>query len=149
MVSEERSFTTPRGTTQSAEKVTYKISHHGIDLLQKASAFKRQVGHTGINITNVNGVTVIGDGNVVSANFTDLSRALSGIRDEIRSSDSMSDVQKLEVVADIDTLQAQLQKPKPSRAVVQALWSGIERVVTGAGFVELVSNVAPLIAPLL
>ena len=36
-----RMYKSPGGTLQSAEKVTYKITHIGIDRLQHPSAFKR------------------------------------------------------------------------------------------------------------
>src|SRR5271165_4713598 len=39
-VVDQRSFTTPRGTPQSAERRTYKISDSGIDRLESASMYK-------------------------------------------------------------------------------------------------------------
>jgi hypothetical protein len=59
------------------------------------------------------------------------------------------DAKKLNIVADIDTLQTQLQKPEPNRSVITILWSGLEKAVTAAGFVDLAGRAANLIAPLL
>src|SRR5712692_1831004 len=73
-VVETRSFTTPRGTTQQAEKRTYKISDSGIDRLEAASLYQHPPIASHINISNIRGVTVIGEGNVVNTTFTDLSR---------------------------------------------------------------------------
>ena len=148
-VVESRSFTTPRGTTQSSEKHSYKISDVGIDRLEKASAYQHPPTTTGINIYNVHGVTVIGDGNVVNTDFTDLVRLLTDMRASIQSSQTVSDDQKLDIIADIDSLQAQLQKPEPNRSVIGLLWSAIETAVVAAGFVELVDNVRAFIQPLL
>jgi len=145
----ERSFKTAGGTMQSAEQHKYKISHIGIDKLQQASLYQRTPMSGSINVTNVHGVTVIGDGNVVNTNFTDLSRVLNQLKSEVQSSTKIGDEQKLSVVADLDTLQAQLQKPEPNRSVVKTLWSGIDAAVTAAGFAELVQKGADLIAPLL
>src|SRR5690242_18277969 len=40
-VIETRTFTTPKGTTQQAEKRSYKISDVGIDHLEEASLYER------------------------------------------------------------------------------------------------------------
>jgi hypothetical protein len=148
-VIENRTFTTERGTTQQAEKRTYKISDIGIDHLEAASTYERPDTATKINITNVHGVTVVGDHNVVNTSFTDLSRVLNDMRTAVLNSPKLTDTLKLETVADIDSLQSQLQKPSPIKSVVQALWSGIEKAVTAGGLVELATRAAQLLAPLL
>lgn len=144
-----RSFKTERGTFQNAEQTKYKISHIGLDLMQKASAYQRKETTAGINITNVHGVTVVGDGNVVNTHFTDLSRVLADMRTAVQSTTTIPDAQKLAGVADIDTLQTQLQKPEPNKSVVKLLWNGIENIVTSAGFADLCVKAATLLAPLL
>lgn len=147
-VVENRSFTTPRGTTQNAEKRSYKISDLGIDRLEAASAYKDTPSGARINITNVNGVTIIGDGNVVNASFTDLSRTLDELKDAVLGLSSLSNEQKLVTVSDIDTIQAQLQKPDPDKAIVQKVWAGVEKVVTAGGLVELANKAVALLGPL-
>jgi hypothetical protein len=79
-VIEKRMFTTPKGTTQQAEKRSYKISDLGIDRLEAASIYLLAPAATHINVTNIRGVTVVGEGNVVNTTFADVSRALSAIR---------------------------------------------------------------------
>lgn len=148
-VVESRTYTTPRGTTQQSSKRTYKIFDVGIDHIETASTYQRKPILHGVNITNIQGVTLIGDGNVVNTNMTDLSRLLEEIRSCVLGSPTIDDRRKLEVGADIDSLQGQLQKPVPSSEVVQALWSTIRNSVIAAGFVELVTKAAHMIAPLL
>jgi hypothetical protein len=148
-VIENRTFTTRAGTTQQAEKRSYKISATGIDRLEAASTYQRPPLGNQVNITNIRGVTVVGNDNVVNTSFTDLASVLHEMRTAVLECGSLEEQQKLEVVADIESLQSQLQKPSPSRAVVKALWSGIEKVVTAAGFGELVAGAAAMIAPLL
>ena len=140
-VVEIRTFTTPRGTTQQAEKRTYKISDSGIDRLEAASLYKAAPAGTHINISNIHGVTVVREGNVVNATFTDLSRVLSDAKAAIVAEPQLSDSQKLEAIADIDSLQSQLQKPDPDKSVIQKLWSGVEKVA--AVGVPLSSCIAP------
>ena len=108
-VVKERTFQTRLGTTQSAEQCKYKISDVGLDKLQQASLFEKTPMTHGINITNVHGVTVGGDGNVVNTHFTDLSRVLNELKTAVQNNTTITDNHKLAAVADIDTLQAQLQ----------------------------------------
>jgi hypothetical protein len=148
-VVEQRAFTTERGTTQNSEKRSYKISDTGIDKLEAASVYQRTSNESRINITNIRGVTVVGDGNVVNTNFTDLSRTLADLKQNVLSSDTILDAVKLNTIADIDTLQAQLQKPEPDKTIVKKVWTAIEKVVTAGGFIELAQKTGALLAPLL
>ena len=147
-VREARTFTTKYGTTQNSEKITYKISSEGIDHLEGATMYKKPI-EGGINITNVQGVTVVGEGNVVNTTFADLSRTLSEIRQATLSSTEISNKTKLEVVSDLDTLQAQLQKPTPDRAIAQRAWATLERIATVGTLAELVATATHLIKPLI
>lgn len=143
-----RMYKSPGGTLQSAEKVTYKISHVGIDRLQHPSTFKRSDAHKmKINVTNVGGVTVVGDGNVVNTHFADLSRELEHIRDTFNES-SLPDAQKLDAVSDVESLLSQLQKPEPNRSVVKSLWEGIQRAAAIASLSSATAQAAELISPL-
>jgi hypothetical protein len=148
-VVEQRKFTTARGTTQSAERITYKISDTGIDRLEAASTYQRSALTPHINITNIRGVTVVGDGNVVNTTFADLSRVLSEMKQAVLSEPQLNDNQKLDVVADIDSLGAQLQKPEPQKSIIQALWSGIEKVAAVGGVIDLIHRASELIQPLI
>lgn len=145
-VIQNRTFTTRAGTTQQAEKRSYKISDAGIDRLEAASMYQRSPAGSHINITNIQGVTVIGDGNVVNTTFAELSRTLQDIKTAVLASPSIEDGQKLEIIADIESLQSQLQKPSPSESVVRTLWEGIEKAVTAAGFADLVTKAASVVS---
>lgn len=145
----QRSFTTERGTQIPSEQRTYKISDTGIDKLEAASTYQRPDVGSEVNITNIRGVTVVGDGNVVNTSFADVSEVLADMRSAVLALKPVDDETKLDVVADIDTLQSQLQKPSPNRGVVKALWGGIEKTVTAAGLIELAEKAGRLLAPLL
>lgn len=147
-VVESRTFTTPRGTTQQSERRFYKISDSGIDRIEAASIFERTPMRPHINISSVSGVTVVGDGNVVNTSFTDLSRALSDMRTAVLAEPELGNQQRLEVVADLESLQAQLQKPRPDTSVIRTLWSGLEKAAAVGGVVDLVRRVGELIRPL-
>jgi hypothetical protein len=145
----ERSFTTERGTQIPSEQRSYKISDTGIDKLEAASTYRRPETSSQVNITNIRGVTVVGDGNVVNTSFADVSEVLADMRSAVLALDKLDDEAKLDVVADIDALQSQLQKPNPNRGVVKTLWGGVEKTVTAAGLVELAEKAGRLLGPLL
>lgn len=146
---DKRTFTTPRGTAQVTEKRTYKISDSGIDRLEAASTYRRAEGHPGINITNVRGVTIVGDGNVVNTTFAELGRILKELGKAAIQEQNLSENEKLNLVSDIDSLQAQLQQAEPEKSLVQHLWSGIEKAAAIPGLLDLVNRAKDLIQPLL
>jgi hypothetical protein len=147
VVTESRTFTTPSGTTQPSERRTYKISAAGVDRLEEASLFQQTSVGAHVNITNINGVVNVGDGNVVNANFTDLSRVLGELRKHLASSKEVADETRLNVLSDIDGLVAQLQKPTPNPTVIRALWEGVKGAAIVGGAVDLVDKASHLIAP--
>ena len=144
-VIEERTFQMPRGTTQQAPRVTYKISDVGIDRLEAASVYRREELFSRINVTNVRGVTVIGTGNIVNTQLTDLSNALSELELAVAESTALSEEDKLTVMADLATMQSQLAKPRPDGGLILRIWRGIETVVTAVGLAQLVARVNDLI----
>jgi hypothetical protein len=146
---DRKSFTTTRGTTQLSEKRTYKISDTGIDRLEAASMYQRSEAHPGINITNIRGVTIVGNGNVVNTTFADLAKVLNEMEVAVLAEPTLKNEEKLNIVSDIDSLLAQLQKPEPQRSLIQSIWSGIEKAAAVGGLVELVRNAEELIRPLL
>jgi len=146
-VIEQKTFTTRSGISVPSTSTRYKITDVGIDKIEGESAFQRQDKYAGINITNIQGVTVIGDENVVNAEYSDLYQALNEFEKSISSSDKLSDEDKLNVTADVESLKNQLSKPKPNRAIIANIWSGIEKIVTGAGLAQAVAKVAALVQP--
>jgi len=146
---ERRTFTTPRGTAQESISTTYKISDVGIDRLEGASTYQIKEHYSQINITNIKGVTILGSGNVVNTELTDLCKILSEIENIISESDELSDEQKLNSIADIGAIQNQLSKPQPNRNIIKEAWAGIKEVVTAASFIELLGKIEDLIAPIL
>lgn len=96
---------------------------------------------------NIKGVTVVGSENVVNVEYSDLYEVLDALEEEASKVKTLSDEDKLNVTADVESLKNQLSKPKPNRNVIASLWSGIEKIVTGAGMVELAQKVAKLASP--
>jgi len=146
-VVEEKTYTTSRGITVPSISKRYKITDVGIDKLEGESAFQRRDRYAGINVTNIQGVTVIGDENVVNAEYSDLYQALNELERAVSSSDGLSDEEKLNITADVESLKDQLSKSKPDKTIVSKLWSNIEKAAMVAGLAQAVAQVAALVPP--
>lgn len=148
-VAKERSFTTAGGMELSQEQVKYKISDVGINHLEAGTMFKKPDSVSHVNITNIKGVTVVGDGNVVNTEYTELSRALDELDKEIGGRRDISDEQKLDAAADLSTIRAQIAKKNPSREIVRAVWNSLEALSSLSGATDAFTKVKHLLAPLL
>lgn len=99
----------------------------------------------GINIqaTGQNIIT-LGDGNQINAQFSELGQALVELRDAITASDA-PEMQKMDLVADIETVQTQLAKSSSNRTVVSAAWEAVKAAAAISGCAALVEKVSNLI----
>lgn len=141
---------TVKGGTIPSTVVWYEIAAQGIERIEGESEFAPKERYAGINITATgSNVITLGDGNVVNAKFESLHRSLGDLKQAVTVSRTLTETAKLETAVDIESLKDQLAKQSPNRSVVQSLWSGIQNVVTGAEFVDLVARISPAIAGLL
>jgi len=141
----EKSITSPRGTVIPSTTRFYRITAPGIDKIEGPGEFTMAKFH-GIKIeaTGQNIITV-GDGNQVNAKFSDLAQALAELRDAITKSEA-DEGEKMNLVADIETIQTQLAKPEPNRGIVTAAWDTVKAAAAINGCTTLVAKVAGLIA---
>lgn len=125
--------------------IHYRITDRGINHFEGISQFQRSRFMTGINIVNVNGVTVVGDNNFVQTDKQDLYKVLDLIKEEFSKLDTIDDAKKVEVKADIETIQAQLAKAQPLKQVVSATWAGLSFLSTIEGITALYERAKPMI----
>jgi hypothetical protein len=145
----ERSITTKTGMELSQEQIKYKISDVGINYLEAATLYKNVEKSHNINITNVKGVTVIGDGNVVNNEYTDLSRLLDILEHEIELSEELDDSQKLDAAGDISTIRTQIAKKNPNKTIMTTAWQSLKVLATLAGASNAVLKIGEIINSLL
>jgi len=100
-----------------------------------------------IEATGQNIITV-GDGNQVNAKYQDAAGALVDLKQALLESNSITETQKLDLVADIDSIQSQLAKVRPNRTVIHGAWEAVKKLDTVLGLADKVSKVAALLAPL-
>jgi len=136
-----RPFKTPRGIEIPNEKHLFGLSEIGLKYNEGESEFDRTSVFSGINITNIGGVTVVGSNNIVRNEFVDILRAFNQLESAVKISDKLSEEQKLDVQADIQTVKNQLSKSQPNKSIVQKAMESISFVGSLPGVVE-VFNVA-------
>ena len=145
----EKSVPLRSGTVIPQSTSYYKITAVGVDKIEGPGEFTMDK-FKGIKIdaTGQNIITV-GDGNQVNARHQNAAGALVDLKNALLQSSSLTEAEKLDVVADIDSIQSQLAKPKPNRTVIQGAWETIKTLDTVLGLGEKINNVAALLAPLL
>jgi hypothetical protein len=141
----EKSYTAPSGTVVPSTTHFYTITAPGIDKIEGPGEFTMPKFH-GIKIeaTGQNIIT-LGDGNQVNAKFGDLGQSLSELRNAVTSSE-VQESTKLELVADIDTIQSQLAKPEPNRTIIKAAWEVVKGAAAINGCTVLAHKIAGLLA---
>jgi hypothetical protein len=125
------------------------ITASGIDRIAGPSMLERD-RFEGIKIeaTGQNIIT-LGDGNQVNASFQALGGSLTELRRAIKDSPKIPEAQKLDLVVDVDTMQAQLGKEAPNRDIVSRLWEGINRAASIAGLVDIATKVGGFLGPII
>lgn len=148
---EESEFKTPRGFIRKQTKEYYKISDSGIVFFEGPSVFQRvEKSISGININNIQGVTVVGHQNVVvNTQHLDLYRNLSILSEVVRNSAQLSDEAKLNYVKDIETIKEQLSKTTPDKNIIKLAWEKLKPLATVSGIVTFFKQVAELVGSLL
>ncbi|SRR6266700_1106425 len=140
----EKSYTAPGGTIIPSTTNFYTITAAGIDKIEGPGEFTMPKLH-GIKIeaTGQNIIT-LGDGNQINAKFGDLGQSLAELRNAITSSD-VAESTKLELVADIDTIQSQLAKTEPNPTIIKSAWELVKHAAAINGCTALVTKVAGLL----
>jgi len=127
----------------------YKINAAGIDKIEGPGEFTMDK-FKGIKIeaTGQNIITV-GDGNQVNAAFKDAAGALVDLKQALVQAPAVTEQQKLDGVADIDSIQSQLAKATPNPTAIRGAWEGLKRLDTVAGLADKIVRLAGLLAPFL
>lgn len=137
------------GTSRMKFSTTYYyIGSKGRDYLHGASEeFKTSNYFGGINIQNIQGAIAIGQSNVaiVHKPHLNLYQALDDLKEAVLNEKALSDEDKSEYVADIETIKSQVSKKNPSAVIVKTAWLGLSALSTIEGLIQFVERVRPLI----
>lgn len=146
---ERKTFTTPRGFEVPSESRHYKLSDAGIKFVEGGSIFDNSNSFTGINITNLGGVTIVGNNNVVRNEYLEIFKLLDQLESEVKLSDKINDEQKLSAVSDIRSIKSQFSKPNPDINILKATITAISFLGSVDGLISLYQRVEPLLQNLI
>ncbi len=128
------------------EKIKYRISDVGITHFEGPSKFISSERFSGINITNIQGVTIVGNNNIVRNEFKDLFESLEQLGEILRANNKLSDTEKADLQSDIETIKNQLGKTEPNKSIIKSAWETIKNKLKDISeVVELISKIASLI----
>jgi hypothetical protein len=123
----------------------YKITAAGIDKVDGPGEFTMDK-FKGIKIeSSGQNIITVGDGNQVNASFSKLADALAEFKEAAKASPSASEAQKMEIVADVDSIQSQLAKPAPNKGIIDQIWDGIGKGATLIGLAAKYAKVSEVL----
>jgi hypothetical protein len=135
-----------KGRLATTEQIIYRISDIGIVHFSGPSKFPSPNQFNGINITNVRGVTVVGNSNLVQIKHKDLYEGLDDLGQMIRASSNLSDEEKVEDQSDLETIKSQLVKSTPDKTIVKSVWDSLkDRLSEFSELAGAISSIVPLI----
>ncbi len=82
------------------------------------------------------------DGNQVNERYKDAAGALVELKHAVLDAGPLSEEQKLDAVADIDSIESQLAKAEPNHTAIQGAWEGLKKLNTVLGLTEKIHTVA-------
>lgn len=123
------------------ESSKYKLSAQGITLYDSESVYNSLNRYSGINIENIGGVVVVGNNNVVNNKYRDLFTSLDTLENQIKLSDKLSDENKLNASADLQTVKDQLSKSQPNKSIIDIALKGLSIAASLSGASELLEKI--------
>lgn len=143
--SHQRVVPTNGGRQIPSTTIYYAITATGIDKIEGPSEYTPRDRFAGIVNVNASGqsTVMVGDGNQVNIKYEEEGEALAALCQAIKQSTELSAERKMDAVADIDTIQAQLARSEPILSVIADAWSSIEplaAITSLAGFVMAVGD---------
>ena len=146
-IREERTFT--RGqTTIPTTQSKYKLSAQGIALFDGDSRYNALNRFSGINIENVGGVVVVGNNNVVNNKYKELYTQLDALEGKLKLSDQLTERQKLDASAEIQTIKDQLSKDSPNPSIVAMAMEAVGVAANLAGAADFLDKAQHLVRAL-
>lgn len=146
---EHRTFKSPKGFDLPSEKRTYKLTQLGINFFEGPSQFSTLSRFAGVNISNVGGVIVLGDNNIVRTEFRDMFSKIEQLENQIKISGELAEDKKLLALADTQTIKDQLIKPVPDKNIVKSALASLQFLALVPGLVDFVDLVKKSIESIL
>jgi hypothetical protein len=137
-----------KSITESANpfvtSIKWKITQKGIVQIEGLNAFTSLTQTSQITLNAHNSQVIVGNENIITGNIEVVDR-LTELQQIISESENINIEERQNVFADIDSVKAQLSKPKPALDVIKSLWIPISLAADSAGAAQLAMAIAGLI----
>lgn len=145
----ERTFRLPSGVAQTQVTAHYIITASGIDKVAGESEFtKPKLAGVNIEATGQNVIT-IGDNNVVDARFSGVASQLADLKAKVQGSSEIDDHSKVNLIADLGSMQEQLVRKQPDRPVLMILWDNVKGILQATSLAGSLASLGTALMPLL
>lgn len=131
----------PRSRTFGTQRELYNISAKAVDLFEEGSMFSSSPPLNELVIAGDYNIVQVGPNTYAYAPYQDLQSALVRLIQGVFLSEDLSPAQKMEAIADIKAIQAQLLKPEPEKTFLNKLKEGVSFLANVAGLANLAMNV--------
>ncbi|MGQ9469980.1 MAG: hypothetical protein ACUVTD_09245 [Nitrososphaerales archaeon] len=137
-------YTLPRKRVE-VKRVGYRLSDIALHYFERSSTFNRTGAFSGINFQNIrDSIIIVGTGLIIQKNYYDLYEALDDLRKAISLTD-MTEEDKRDYLADIETIKLQLAKPYPEKSIIKTAWEKISTLSKLGGLATLIEKIYNLI----
>ena len=146
---QERVVPINNGRLIPSETIYYAITAVGIDKVEGPSEYTPRDRFAGILNINASGqsTVTVGDGNQINVKYEAEGEALAALCNAIKHSTELDQTQKMDAVADIDTIQSQLARSSPSATVIKSAWSAIETLSSFSALANMIVSVTEKLSP--
>jgi len=134
-------YTGPRSHTFGTQKELYSISAKAVDLFEEGSVFSSSPPVNELVIAGDYNIVQVGPNTYAYAPYQDLQSALLRLIQGVFLSEDLSPGKKVEAIADIKAIQAQLLKAEPEKTFLNKLKEGVSFLANVAGLTNLAMNV--------
>lgn len=101
----------------------YLISSKGIKLFEGESVFqKTSTPFPNLHIENVGGIVQVGNHNFAQSKYREISNDIEELKELIGSRASLGQEERIEIQADLNTIQSQLVKRIPDKSIMSMIW---------------------------
>lgn len=127
------------------KKSIYRLTNVGLHYFEKSSRFDVTGRFSGMRFEDIrDSVIVVGFGNVVQKDYYELYSTLDALKSRIILGD-LPEADKLDYLADVETIKTQLAKPHPEASIIRKAWGKICTLSKVAGLAGLIEKIYRLI----
>ena len=138
---ETEPYTGPRSRSFGTERELYGLSAKAIDLFEGDSMFSAKTPVQEIVVAGDQNIVQVGPNTYAYVQYQNLQSALNELLQAVILSEELSSEKKVEAIAEVKTIQAQLMKREPDKTLMNRLKEALGPLANVAGISNFLLNV--------